>query len=318
MIASQRFSWAIPHLCGMPKLKRGIRRVAIFRAFFDETGLDPSIDSDLVVGGFLGHVAEWMSVSDAWQVCLDTNPKIEYFSSHEARSQDGQFGRWSKHKTAKKVEALASVISKFRLQGFCATVSHSNFVGRDRKASRKVMGTRIYDWGFLTVTSAVMQHLRRWELQEKVDFVFDQRTELSACIEMFNHMKNLEWLGLMNWAGVCSPGDDRQIVALQMADLIASEFSSLTKTGKPSNAWRIIAGSRPVIHIPCDLPPFVPETLDIQKLAKEVQTASASLLKRIYKDKEQTVQLLIDVENLVKRKAYFDIQIKRHVDKYGK
>jgi len=45
----------IPHYCGMAGWVRRKRLVIVFRAFFDESGLNPCEDKVLVMGDFLGR-----------------------------------------------------------------------------------------------------------------------------------------------------------------------------------------------------------------------------------------------------------------------
>jgi hypothetical protein len=142
------------------------------------------------MGGFLGSVEEWERASDAWDACLHATPSIEYFKDSERKSLDGQFVKFNRATADAKVLALATTISQFALLGFCATVSYTWFMHRDAKASRGYVGARVYDWGFLTATSGVLQHLdSKHPGSDLVDFIFDSRTELRACIEIYDRMK---------------------------------------------------------------------------------------------------------------------------------
>ena len=172
----------------MPKRVRDKRPIIVFKAFFDESGTDPIKNKALVVGGFLGRAEEWERASDAWDECLHAAPRIEYFKHNEAQSLDGQFEKFNRGAADKKVLALANTISQFDLQGFCVSVSYRLFKHRNVKASKGQVGAKVYDWGFLAATSGVLQHLGDTapDEGEKVDFVFDERRELRACIDMFS------------------------------------------------------------------------------------------------------------------------------------
>jgi hypothetical protein len=284
----------------------------IFRAFFDESGTSPHENESLVMGGFVGHIDEWAQASEAWNEYLQESPSINHFSRNEANMLDGQFRRWKRSTADEKVKKLAGVIAQFRLQGFCTSVPHSWFTNRNAQASKGMIGSRVYDWGFLTATSGVLQYMSKLKVDYTVDFSFDERSELSACIGIYNEMKNSGAVEVMAHAGNCLPGNDENVAALQMADLLAGEFSHLSKNGPPSlEPFSIIANTRPIIHIPCTPPPLIPDTLEIQKLGADVKRSAHSLLKRIYGDKEKSLEVLKDTVERQKQKAFFDLQFQR-------
>jgi hypothetical protein len=53
-----------------------------------------------------------------------------------------------------------------------------------------VVGSRLYDWAFLASIEGVLEHVEGLSDEEKVDFVFDERRELDACIPAFYRAKN--------------------------------------------------------------------------------------------------------------------------------
>ena len=188
-------SRVIRHYCGMPERLRKKRRLLVFRAFFDESGTNPKLDKALVMGGFLGRVEEWERASDAWDECLHEKPSIEYFKHSEAQSLNGEFAQLNRASADAKVLALTKTIGRFGLRGFCITVLYRLFRHRDAKASQGRVGTRVYDWGFLTATSGLLQYLDdEHPGDEKIDFVFDECSQLNACIEHYNWMKTEPFL----------------------------------------------------------------------------------------------------------------------------
>ena len=101
-----------------------------------------------------------------------------------------------------------------------------------------------------------------------------------------------------------------------MADLLSGEFYAQSNGNKPSEAWKIIASAHPVAHLPGYLPIASQKILASQKLAKEVQNSAASILKRIYKDKERSMELVNDLAELVLPKDFLDIQLRRLEELY--
>lgn len=280
MIAVSR---VIPHYCGMPERLRKKRRLLVFRAFFDESGTNPLENKALVMGGFLARVEEWERASDAWEACLHEKPSIEYFKHSEAQSLDGEFRQFNRSMADAKLLALAKTISNFpELRGFGISVAHRLFRHRDAKASQGMVGTRIYDWGFLTVTSGLCQYLgENHPGDEKVDFVFDDCSQLNGCIEHYNWMKTEPFLvETMRRAGQCSPGDDKEVAALQMGDLLASEFSKAGETKVRSAEFNLIAENNTICHIACRPPRQMPDTLALQKISNQVLLEAGNFFRR--------------------------------------
>lgn len=283
----------------------------MFRAFFDESGLNPEEDKVLVVAGFLGRVEEWEKAADAWDECLHDSLRIEFFKHHEAQSLDGQFRGLKREQADAKVLALARVITKFKLLSFCVGVPYEALSSRKRRISQKVMGARFYDWGFLASTKGVLQYVHHAYPGERVDFVFDERTELRACIQAYYEMKADPDNEIMRCAGQCDPGTDIDFLPLQMADLLAWECSYTVKTESMTDSFDEIMCSNGVVTIPCQPPPLLNPTLELAKLGQDVQRAAADILRRFYRENERSLELAADTLDLVQQKAYFDIALKR-------
>jgi hypothetical protein len=304
----------------MPKRVRDKRLLMMFRAFFDESGTDPEKNKALVMGGFLGEVEEWERASDSWDACLHEPPSIEYFKGSECKSLDGEFLKFNRVTADAKALELARTISRFKLLGFCATVPYTLFMHRDPKASRGMIGSRVYDWGFLTATSGVLQYLDvKFLGNDRVDFIFDNRTELPACIGIYNRMKADPFFAstTMRRAGTCIPGDDKKVVALQMADLLAGDSSHYLDTKSKSEAFVTIRDSNKIVHLPCEPPRQFPDTLRLQKMAKEVHKEATEFLRRAKKNSPDRFESVEEVEkhvnDLQKHEAFFQLEWGRHL-----
>jgi hypothetical protein len=262
----------------------------------------------------MGSINTWESVSGAWDRCLHEYPRIEHFSSNDYRCHIGEFKWLSDVQREAKIASLAEVIASYNIQGIGVIVPHAWFSGRDKSASKGMVGTRVYDWGFIEATAGTLQWLKKVGHREKVDFVFDSRSELKACISLFDDLKKMKWLSVMENAGQCTSGDDKDIVALQMADLLCGEFSSLLKGNPPSNAWRIMAAHRGILQRNCDDLTWVADGINLQRLASEVQRELYDF-RKIMRQKGlplSVMQFSDAFVSLMKRKAFLDIQIGRY------
>ena len=295
----------------------------MLRAFFDESGTDPKENKALIMGGFLGKVEEWERASEAWDDCLRQNPPIKYFSHNEAQSLDGEFSRFRKETADAKVLALAKTIAQFAIRGIATGVSYSWFVHRDSRAAKGMIGTRAYDWGFNTVTSGVLQYVDSYSPgDEKVDFVFDERRELAACIQMFDQMKTDPFFAssVMRRAGQCSPGDDEEIAALQMADLLAWECSKVLDTKIRSDVFNLIVGSNQIVNIRCQPPRRLPDVMRIQRLGRVLKEKAIDVLLRTKKASPNPFVSVEEVDkttnDLLLDEAYFGLEWKRLITQF--
>lgn len=273
----------------------------MYGAFFDESGTDPNENKALVFGGFLGSVEEWERASDAWDFA--TSGKVyKHKNSDDAKDLD-----------------LARTIAKFNLRGICIGVPHSWFTYRDAKASKGVLGTRAYDWGFGTATTGVLDYLEaEYPDNEKVDFVFDERSELRACISTYYETKNHPLFAQrLRRAGECSSGTDDEIAALQMADLLAGELCENLNTRVKSDVLNVIRENNKIVQIHCTPPGRLPNTLRMGKLAHAVQAEAANFLRRSKKqspDKFTRPEAIsADFNELLEHFSYFWLEWERHL-----
>lgn len=287
----------------------------MFRAFFDESRTDPEKNKALVMGGFLGRVEEWERASDAWDECLHEAPDIGYFKHSEAQSLNGEFLKFNRASADKKVLALANVISQFKLLGMCISVLYRHFAGKDARVTKGMIGTRAYDWGFSGTVNGVLSHMQKTEPPaEKVDFVFDDRNELRANIDIFYKIKGDDFFKeMMSRAGDCMPGDDKQVVALQMADLLAWEFSQAGETRTMSEAFKVIREKNRVGHLRCQPPPQMNPSIRLLALGNEVRSEAIELLKQTKKPRENlsAEEMAAQLGELLMRESYFNVELGR-------
>ena len=294
----------VRHLCGIAISKRMRRMIVVFRAFFDESGTDRTKNKAFVMGGFLGRVEQWLKASDAWEQCLHDSPRIEYFKHSEYESLDEEFKRFNRAQADQKILALANTIGNFELRGFCSVAPHG--IIASKPAEKGLLGSRIYDWGFAGATKIVLDYMQSYPVSEKVDFVFDTRTELRANIEQFNAMKEQEFFAeLMSHAGTCEPGTDDEVVALQMADLLAAEFLRAGESRIKSDAFKVIRDKNKIEYQKVTAPIQHVPMLSLMSLGAEIQREAGRFLKD-HRQKTMGAEDAIDrMLELKIKEAYF-------------
>jgi Protein of unknown function (DUF3800) len=311
VVVRPRVAWIVPHLCGIPKRLRDKRRLMMLRAFFDESGTDPSSPA-LVMGGFVGSVEEWEKAVDSWEATRTHHPKIDYFKRKEYVSLRGQFQGFLREDADAKVAQLAAVIQSFDLQGFCITVTHEFFTHRNAEISRRMFGSRVYDWAFLfSVIGALEYVCAEVAGDDKVDFIFDERTELNECIPFIRDLKEKGTLPCNHRFGTCIPGDDKILVPLQMADMLAGEFSSSLVTNIAAPSLVHATGKRGFIHIPAPVPEFIPDIQSLHSAARKIVERMDVAKKKYFRDGDRSSDLWNEVQALHLIWNMFEAQLEK-------
>jgi len=242
--------------------------------------------------------------------CLSSRiAEIDYFSSHEAATREGEFRRFSRKQVDDKKASLAQVIAAHDLQGFCTGSPHPFFSGRNPRAHKGRVGTRPWDWCFLAMTSGVLQYVLDERVKDKVDFIFDENSHFRACRETYYDMKAVDASPFFACAGECLSGNDKEYLPLQMGDLLSGEVN-LQIQGRPvQRPWQIIAGARKVIQFPAQPPTEIKEIMNMQEQAHEIARLAREIQKRFYRDKERSVEMLNDALALCLMRKRFDTKM---------
>ena len=245
-------SRVVPHLCGLPLSIRKKRLLLMYRGFFDESNRNKA-DVKFLIAGWVSPVEEWELFSQSWQECLSEEPSIEYFKNSEANQLSGEFYRFNTESSEKKRLSLAKVISSHQsIRGYITTVNHEIINGRPNILKKK-MGTRIYDWGFISIVTGVLVDLiQRGQASEKIDFIFDRCPELRACIAAYELQREKFPVSMQRIAGEVIPGDDKELAGLQAADLLAGEYSDYLRTGIKGPAYLELNNA--ILEVPASPP----------------------------------------------------------------
>jgi hypothetical protein len=131
------------------------------------------------------------------------------------------------------------------------------------------VGTRIYDWGFIyTVTGVLSWVDENFPMGEKVDFIFENRSELKACRQEIFDPYSAEGHGIWKRAGTCTSESDKKVAALQMGDLLAGESLESIRIGEKSAAFKELETAKPIFILNRRPPDVIERSLTLHRLGK--------------------------------------------------
>ncbi len=196
------------------------RVVMTIRIYLDES----EGDTAYVASGWACRAQRWDGISEAWQMVLDTSPKISYFKMNEAMGFKGPFLGWDDTARDEKVIALARTIP--HEDGF---FGHGCYVARsDFEAIKDQLRERYQRPYFFCVAAAIILAVAG-EYQivgadaEKIDFVLDRSKDSSRMRNLFYSDIKPRFPRL----GECTDLDDKETLPLQAADLNAAVVRQL-------------------------------------------------------------------------------------------
>jgi hypothetical protein len=200
------------------------------RAYFDECTDDATV---FLMAGWLGGSEEWEKFSECWSNELSNKPSIRYFNHNEARGLKDEFLHWSEKDRDAKLMSLAGVIARHKLTGFIGGVSVSRFKSffagsvLPQKTLRSILKfTEPYHFCCQCVIAQTLGHQAEEEknLEDQVDFIFDEGVPfLDDCISNYQGLKNVLPQKVHRIAGTVMSGNDKKVVALQAADMLAGQ-----------------------------------------------------------------------------------------------
>lgn len=223
----------------------------MMRLFADETSDDATV---FAMGAWLGDWKEWERFSEAWQAELNFPPKIGFFNNNEAMGKKGQFRSWSDDDRDKKLLSLANVIARYDLVGFLAPVGLGKFNSLYRHSivpKRALRGILKWTDPYHFVCPCVIAQALGHQVEvarnttDKVDFIFDDGVKsLEDCIANYPRLKTVLPVAAQNIAGTVAPGNDKEIVALQAADILAGQALGSLRIGKPSECLKLLQSKK--------------------------------------------------------------------------
>lgn len=208
------------------------RWIFMLEGYIDDSGSEPT-DPVCVLGGFFTTAKLWIEFMQEWNTVLAENPSIGYFKAWEAESRDNEFKGWTVEDRDKKVLALVDVICnpRFELRNIDCVIGWQNYKAATRGRLRFTRTTdNPYFWAYYKTMLLAASYQRVQGIKNKVDFVFDIQGKLGRATRRWHeHFHKMLPKDLQDRIGI-DPAfkDDKEVVALQAADLYAWQVHRFT------------------------------------------------------------------------------------------
>jgi hypothetical protein len=229
-----------------------------YRAFADE-----SSENVFMLAAWVSSVDSWESLADAWEEELAKSPKIRYFKHHEAKGLSGEFDGWSKQDADSKILSLAGVICAHPpIYGMTSGLiieklrEDINRLTLPKKKLRSVnIPTDPLQYCSLYMIARILQVQEERNLRERIDFVFDDHSLFEWIQSDYRRFREKVIVGqpAAEIAGTLTSGDDKDIPALQAADLLAGQMISSLRYGRHESALNLLRSQIDIYMAPVPL-----------------------------------------------------------------
>ena len=195
-------------------------------AFIDDSGSGG--DSPFyILAGYSAPEATWAAFWPDWQAALDVAPKLEYFKMSEAESLKGQFSGFSPEQRTERVNQFIDVIQAHDLREASIAVSAQAYQDTFYPVMHKSHASPYY-LAFIGMVSALAGINRHSGSPELTDFIFDEQDGMeNKALRMYvavkTHFPERQF-------GRVAFRSDRQMIALQAADLVAWQIRRFRST----------------------------------------------------------------------------------------
>lgn len=220
-------------VCGLPAHKRERRFMAVYGAFVDDSGSHAQSPMMVLVGLVAKHEA-WKEFSDEWYAALIADKPLKSFKGHiyfkaaDAQQRKHCFEGFTKEEVDQKINLLTDITLKYIDYGTVAAILWKHFREVVQAQIVKPKGRLIkfaehpYDLCFHALTANILNEQLRRDHHEEIDFAFDQQGSLLLrCINWYNEYKKKAPEPLRKIMGLVVPGDDKVLLPIQAADLVA-------------------------------------------------------------------------------------------------
>lgn len=135
-------------------IHRGIKRMAFFSAYIDESGTHQE-SKTVVVAAAVGRDSSWEALSDSWQAILRKH-RVGTFHASEFYNSRGEFDGWTDDMRGAMIDKMVNAINSETSWFLGAGVSHDTF----KKVKREFTYPRLKPYQFLL--DACVGHLITW------------------------------------------------------------------------------------------------------------------------------------------------------------
>jgi hypothetical protein len=198
-------------------------------AFVDDSTSDIG-DRRLFLAAYVNAAESWIAFGHDWRTTLAAAPAISYLKMSEAQNLNGQFRGWSATDRDAKVLKLAQVIVKHRPWSIHCSVSRSDYARIVAPVAPYPLKQPYFScfWGIIRTAADYHLQLDRGRPTNThpvppLEYVFDEQDNLGNDAAMWyswlKEGQEPEIAALMGDRPIF--GDDKKMVALQAADMLA-------------------------------------------------------------------------------------------------
>ena len=231
--------------------------MALYVAYGDDSGSHEQ-SPIMILAVVVATYEAWKAFSNEWwNVLMNVGRPLRrtnrdtYFSSSQAEVLKGCFEGFTREEADAKVGALTDLVVQHIEYAFVSGINWEHFTRILQDAVRRPNGRlrnyfkHPYYLLFHDVTSSVINMQIERDLGE-VDFAFDKQGKmLPRCIRMFDEFRPRLAPVIRRTAGQIVPGDDKILLPLQAADLVAWQTRSRSwpYTGRDTSSIKKLAAS---------------------------------------------------------------------------
>lgn len=198
-------------------------------AFVDDSSSEVG-DRRLFLAAYINGADAWIKFGDDWRKSLEEVPRLKYLKMAEAQNLSGQFRGWSAADRDAKILRLANIIAVHRPWSVYCSVSRSDYARIVAPVAPLPLKQPYFScfWGIIRTAADYHARLDR-ERQSNtmpmppLDYIFDEQGGLGTDAALW-----YPWLKSSQESEVAAKmgdqpifGDDKAMVALQAADMLA-------------------------------------------------------------------------------------------------
>lgn len=212
----------------------------VLQAYVDDT--NKSGEPVFALGGLVAPVENWLRFSDAWDAKLRESPAIEYFKASEAAALAGPFRDWKVIDRDRKVSALVSIINGHAINYLGCAVVKRDWQEVFQGQMSKTMDSPVFFAYMRIITNLINTMYYSADLRDAVEFIFDEENQ-TIYREILNFWlaARVEYKARFRRRMGNDPimRDDRKVLPLQAADLIAWTFGKMSDASLPCPSMAI-------------------------------------------------------------------------------